>query len=147
MSTCERDATHRTCAEVCRKWSRQTQVVIQTTPCCWWSCTNSSADISSNDYNPHWTTTKPLTMQVSDQATPRQTTFTRSSNSDREPPSGTRPSTPRNDTVEHSSLWTALTRYSAALRPASSSTHRRQKQVLPPRSRNQAGRPIQHALT
>ena len=38
----------------------------------------------------HKTTSKPLPRQVSDQATPRQTTFARSSNSDREPPSGTK---------------------------------------------------------
>ena len=50
------------------------------------SCTNSSVSSSSSHYN---APTCPLTKQVSEWTTPRQTTFSRSSNSDRWPPSGT----------------------------------------------------------
>ena len=39
--------------------------------------------------NPHWTPASLLTKQVSDRATLRETTHSRSNSSDREPPSGT----------------------------------------------------------
>ena len=66
------------------------------------SCTNSLASSSSSVYNPHQTPTSPLTKQPSDRAAPRQATCSRSSNSDREPLSGTsrsgsQPSTMRDD--------------------------------------------------
>ena len=129
------------------------------------SCKNSLASSSPSDNNPHWTPTSPLTEQASDRAAPRQTTFSRSSNNDREPSSGTshcasQPSTSKKavDTVEHSSVGKASREQGIeepyihtitykVLRPAtSSSAHRRQKQILPPRARNQAGRSAHHAL-
>ena len=69
------------------------------------------ASSSSNVYNPHQTQASLLTKQASGQATKRQTTSSRSNNSDREPLSGTshfgsQPliSTKASDTVELSSV-------------------------------------------
>ena len=75
------------------------------------SCTNPSAISSPNHYNPSWTPIIFLTNQASDRATPRQTIFSRSSNSDRAewhwPLRVAIDFNKAFDTVDHSSVWKA----------------------------------------
>ena len=73
------------------------------------SCTKSLASSSSSHYNPRLTPTTFLTKQASDRATSRQTTFSRSSNSDRLQPLCVAGIDFKRafDTVKHSSVWKA----------------------------------------
>ena len=69
------------------------------------SSTKSSATSSSDVFNPRQTPTNQLTKQASDQATPRLTTCTHSSNSGRKPPSGTRHFGPQQTTSSRQWTW------------------------------------------